>query len=360
VAVNRSVISTVRPEYGEWARTAFRESGHTGANRALTDIMIAMTTSGYLVRLPAVALVAVLAGAGLTGCKVSYDATADSSASASKGVQSKPPAAPKAKKPAGNEPAAKAPTGSALAALKTIPQKGRAPSTGYSRAQFGTAWTDTDHNGCDQRNDVLRRDLSAQTLKPKTRGCVVLTGTLIDPYTGATIAFQKPKASAVQIDHLVALQNAWVTGAFAWSKEKRTALATDPLNLLAVDGPTNSSKGAGDAATWLPPRKPFRCAYVARQVAVKVKYGAWMTPAEHKAVEKVLAGCPEQKLPQVKPIPAGESSPAGAKPGTKAGAEVNAGSYCPSAGAKGVSEAGTAMVCSAKSGDRPRWRSATS
>jgi hypothetical protein len=323
--------------------------------------MIAMNTSGFLVRLPAVALVTVLTGAGLAGCKVSYDATPDASASAAKTVSSKSPAKPP--KPAKPEPAAKAPTGSALAALKTIPQKGRAPTTGYSREQFGTAWTDTDHNGCDQRNDVLRRDLTAETLKPKTRGCVVLTGNLVDPYTGATIEFRKPKASAVQIDHLVALQNAWVTGAFAWSKQKRTALATDPLNLLAVDGPTNSSKGAGDAATWLPPRKPFRCTYVARQVAVKVKYGAWMTPGEHKAVANVLAGCPDQKLPEVKPIPPGESSPAGSKVGSKAGgssgAEASAGAYCAPAGTKGVTDAGTAMVCSATSGDRPRWRSAT-
>jgi uncharacterized protein DUF1524 len=323
--------------------------------------MIAMITSVFTVRLPAVVLVAVLAGAGLSGCKVSYDATPDPSASASKAVLSKASAKPR--RPAGPEPALKAPTGSALAALKTIPQKGRAPSTGYSRAEFGAAWTDTDQNGCDQRNDVLRRDLTAQTLKPRTRGCIVLTGTLVDPYTGATIAFRKPEASAVQIDHLVALQNAWVTGAFAWSKQRRTALATDPLNLLAVDGPTNSSKGAGDAATWLPPRKPFRCAYVARQIAVKVKYGAWMTQAEHKAVEKVLAGCPEQKLPQAKPVPRGEESPTGSGTGSgtgsAAGATADAGAYCAPAGAKGVTDAGTRMVCSAKSGDRPRWRSAT-
>lgn len=244
-------------------------------------------------------LSAALATLALTGCEATLDATSDSTNDAS----------PEAVQTAGQ--AVKGPAGSALAALAKIPIKGRAASTGYSRDEFGTAWKDTDHNGCDQRNDVLRRDLTAETFRPKTHGCVVITGTLVDPYTGKTIAFRKQNASAVQIDHLVALQNAWVTGAFQWTEEKRTALATDPLNLLAVDGPTNSAKGAGDAATWLPPRKAFRCSYVARQVAVKVKYGAWMTAAEHKAIEGILAGCPKQKLPTVRTVPLGDDAAAG-------------------------------------------------
>jgi hypothetical protein len=166
---------------------------------------------------------------------------------------------------------------------------------------FGPAWKDTDHNGCDQRDDVLRRDLSNPTFRPGTHGCVVLSGTLVDRYTGVTIEFRKQSASAVQIDHVVPLQNAWVTGAFRWSTAKRTALATDPLNLLAVGGAVNESKGSGDAATWLP-RKPYRCAYVARQIAVKQKYGAWMTPAEHRAAEQILSTCPAQKLPAEQPF----------------------------------------------------------
>jgi len=258
------------------------------------------------------------------------------------------------------------PSGSAVAALKDIPVKGRAPVTGYSRARFGPAWADTDHNGCDQRNDILRRDLQNETLKPKTHGCIVLSGTLVDHYTGKTIAFARSSAAAVQIDHVVALENAWVTGAFAWSATKREALATDPLNLLAADGPSNESKGSGDAATWLP-RPAYRCDYVARQVAVKTKYGAWMTSAEHKAIAAILATCPKEKLPQVRTIPLGDSSGAGgsaAAPTTGAAGsrsparEVTAGAFCAPEGATGVSKAGTAMVCSAKAGARARWRSA--
>jgi hypothetical protein len=317
--------------------------------------MITETGSRRLERRSARVSAALLAGLltmGLAGCKVQYDATSDATDTSAKPVASAKPG--KATTPAK---AVKAPTGSALAVLKTIPVKGRAPTTGYSRDEFGPAWTDTDHNGCDQRNDVLRRDLTAETFKPKTHGCIVITGTLADPYTGKTIAFRKQTASEVQIDHLVALQNAWVTGAAKWTPAKRMALATDPLNLLAVDGPTNASKGAGDAATWLPPRKVFRCAYVARQVAVKAKYGAWMTAAEHKATEKVLAGCPDQKLPQVKAIPLGDDSTASSGAGgAGAGTEASAGAYCSPPGAKGVSEAGTRMVCSSKNGDPARWR----
>jgi hypothetical protein len=273
------------------------------------------------------------------------------------------------------------PSGSALKMLATIRIKGRAPATGYSREQFGTAWKDTDHNGCDQRNDILRRDLTRETLKPGTHGCVVLSGVLVDHYTGTTIAFSKSSAAAVQIDHVVALENAWVTGAYAWTATKRTALATDPLNLLAVDGPTNESKGSGDAATWLP-RKAYRCDYVARQVAVKAKYGAWMTAAEHTTIQQILTSCPGEKLPQEQAIPLGSgaaapgsasSGPAapttagspgpsaptktgssGPSGGTKTG--VSPGAFCSPVGATGTTASGTPMVCSAKDGDRARWR----
>jgi Protein of unknown function (DUF1524)/Excalibur calcium-binding domain len=189
--------------------------------------------------------------------------------------------------------------GTALAALAGIRVAGRAPKTGYDRANFGQAWADVDRNGCDTRNDVLRRDLKAYTLKAGTNGCLVLKGTLHDPYTGRSIAFVRGQSTSieVQIDHVVALSDAWQKGAQSWSKAKRTAFANDSLNLLAVDGPTNGSKGDGDAATWLPPVKSNRCAYVARQEAVKLKYGLWMTNAERTAVARILSTCPSQKLP---------------------------------------------------------------
>ena len=238
------------------------------------------------------ALLALLAAMlALTGCTVSGTAQPSAAGSSSAGPASEP----------GSKPAS-GPVGSALKTLDKIPVKGRAPATGYSRVKFGTAWKDTDRNGCDQRNDILRRDLTNETFRAGTHGCVVISGTLADKYTGKTISFRKSSASAVQIDHVVALETAWVTGAYRWTLEKRTALATDPLNLLAVDGSSNESKGSGDAATWLP-RKAYRCAYVARQVAVKAKYGAWMTPAEHRAIAGVLSTCPDQKLPQAQALP---------------------------------------------------------
>ena len=187
--------------------------------------------------------------------------------------------------------------GPALAVLEGLAVKGRAPKTGYSRSQFGPAWADVDRNGCDTRNDVLRRDLVTYVLKPGTRGCVVLRGRLHDPYTGKQIAFVRgPRSDVVQIDHVVALSDAWQTGAQGWKPATRAAFANDPLELLAVDGPTNERKGNGDAATWLPPRKTYRCAYVARQVAVKAKYGLWVTPAERTAIATVLRTCPNQSL----------------------------------------------------------------
>jgi len=182
-----------------------------------------------------------------------------------------------------------------LDALEKLPVKGRAPKTGYSRNQFGSQWTDIDRNGCDTRNDILKRDLSAVVFKEKTRNCVVETGVLNDPYSGQTISFQRgEKTSAlIQIDHVVALSNAWQTGIFQSTVKVRTNFANDPLNLMAVKGSLNSQKGDGDAATWLPPNKAFRCAYVSRQIQVKVKYGLWVTKSEKEAMLRVLQspGC---------------------------------------------------------------------
>ena len=202
---------------------------------------------------------------------------------------------------------AKARPGTALAALGLLAVKGRAPTTGYRREMFGQAWADVDRNGCDTRNDVLRRDLTQTLLRADTRGCLVLSGQLADPYTARPISFTRGEAtsSAVQVDHVVALSDAWQKGAQPWNLEQRTAFANDPLNLLAIDGPSNASKAAGDAATWLPPSKPYRCSYVARQVAVKVKYEVWVTAAEREAIARILGTCLEQTLPTSSPIPLG-------------------------------------------------------
>ncbi len=189
--------------------------------------------------------------------------------------------------------------GLAISVLETLSVKGRAPKTGYSRAQFGPAWADVDRNGCDTRNDILKRDLTSIVFRAKTRDCVVESGTLIDRYSGETINFVRGNISSmeVQIDHVVALSNAWQTGAFKLSAEQRRVFANDPLNLFAVKGRLNSQKGDGDAATWLPPLKSFRCAYVAQQIAVKAKYSLWVVVPEKSAMVAILAKCPTQKLP---------------------------------------------------------------
>ncbi|MFF9785684.1 HNH endonuclease family protein [Streptomyces nigrescens] len=175
--------------------------------------------------------------------------------------------------------------------------------TGYDRVgKFGPAWSDTTSapgsgNHCDTRNDVLRRDLKNITFTGAS-SCVVATGVLDDPYTGARITFVRGRHSAkVQIDHAVALGASWRSGAAQLTQEQREALGNDPLNLVAVDGTANAAKSDRDADTWLPPDAQFRCSYVARQIAVKAKYRLWVTPSEKAVMNRVLANCPSQPLP---------------------------------------------------------------
>lgn len=187
---------------------------------------------------------------------------------------------------------------SALEAVDLLETKGRAPMTGYDRDLFAYRAVDLDRNGCDVRNDILRRDLLDVEIRRGTHGCVVESGTLIDPYSGDEITFKRGWGTSgeVQIDHIVALADAWQKGAQAWSEGKLHAFGNDPLNLIATSGPLNQAKGAGDAATWLPPRKGFRCEYVARQVSVKVAYGLWVTSAEKSAIVRILEECPPMPL----------------------------------------------------------------
>ncbi len=187
--------------------------------------------------------------------------------------------------------------------LARLPVKGRAAKTGYSREQFGGGWGDLE--GCDLRNVILARDLTEVELhqlspgEPAAKACQVISGVLTDPYTGATIHFSRGEnSSAVQIDHVVALSNAWQTGAQGLSAAERKALANDPLNLIASDGPANQQKSDADAASWLPPNKAFRCIYVARQIAVKSRYQLWVTEPEAVAMTEVLESCPDERIPE--------------------------------------------------------------
>ncbi len=182
----------------------------------------------------------------------------------------------------------------AARALSSLEIKGRAAKTGYSRDQFGGDWLKK--LGCDMRNIILNRDLENVIIDDQ---CNVKSGILFDPYTGKQILFFRGSSTSgdIQIDHVVALSDAWQKGAQDMSYKERVDFANDPLELLAVDGQANQQKSDGDAATWLPSNKSFRCQYVARQIAIKQKYNLWVTQAEYDAIKKVLNSCPEQALP---------------------------------------------------------------
>lgn len=185
----------------------------------------------------------------------------------------------------------------ASVALDSLAVKGRASKTGYDRDGLFGKWADPDGNGCDARNEVLARDLKSEVLDSDR--CTVLTGEFTDPYSGTTLTFVRGQGTSnlVPIDHIVAVSDAWQKGAFKWDANKRIKFYNDPLNLQATLMKLNSQKGDGDAATWLPPLKSYRCTYVARQIAVKVKYSIWVTKAEKAAMRSILANCPDQRLP---------------------------------------------------------------
>ena len=308
-----------------------------GLLAVLWGLALLMRGTGRRGRRSAIAVLAV-GGAGMMLGGTAFAAPSVPAVDGSAGAAAMSIAAAPTPKPS-------APSASASAALDALAVKGRAPMTGYQRvAKFGKPWVDVDRNGCDTRDDVLRRDL---TRVSGTR-CTVRSGVLHDPYTGTTIRFVRGErtSEAVQIDHVVPLADAWRTGAQQLTKTERTALANDPVNLFAVDGPTNTRKSDGDAATWLPPVKSFRCTYVAHQIAVKRSYHLWVTKAEKAAMQRVLARCPGQRLP------------AATRP-AKAAAVVHPGSLCSPAGATGATAAGTAMVCRTTATDaRARWRHA--
>ena len=178
----------------------------------------------------------------------------------------------------------------ALELLDKLEVKGRAPKTGYSRSLFSSAWQTL--GGCSVRNIILKRDLTEVVVDDN---CRVVSGQLHDQYTGQDIAFRYGATTSqeVQIDHIVAVSDAWQKGAQSWSGDKRYQFYNDPINLVAVGREVNQAKVDQDAASWLPPNKAFRCTYVSRQIEVKSKYGLWVTAAEKSAMQRVLQRCPE-------------------------------------------------------------------
>lgn len=179
--------------------------------------------------------------------------------------------------------------------IEKVATKGRGPKTGYERDKFGYAWMDTAdgvplaRNGCDTRNDLLKRD--GQDVRFRAGSdCVVVSMNLYDPYTGKDIAWKKTKAAVVQIDHVVPLSYAWQMGAAHWDKQKRQRLANDVLNLLPVSGSTNSAKGDSGPASWLPPSKTIRCSYSVRFAQVAEKYGLPVTVADKSMMLRQCGG----------------------------------------------------------------------
>lgn len=202
------------------------------------------------------------------------------------------------------------------ASLAALPVRVRATGDGYDRKLFGWRSLDFDRNGCDQRNDILRRDLHNVKIKAGTNGCKVMSGSLHDPYDGKTVT---EPIVGIEIDHVVALYDGYLKGAKTWDARKRQEFANDPLNLLATQRYLNRAKGASDASAWLPPNQAFRCAYVGRQIEVKKKYGLWVTAPERDAMSRVLEGCGIPALmrpvapPKTRPDPA-PPKPAPPKP----------------------------------------------
>ena len=181
----------------------------------------------------------------------------------------------------------------AIEVLETLEVKGRAPKTGYSREEFYKTWPTVE--GCSLRQRIIKREFGGTAVLDE---CNVVAGEFDEPYTGEHLKFNSKEeiSKGIQIDHVVALSDAWQKGAQYMSKETRYEMATDPLNLLAVDAKANQGKSDGDAATWLPKNKKFRCQYVARQVSVKRKYALWVTEAEKTAIREVLVTCPNQTV----------------------------------------------------------------
>lgn len=200
-----------------------------------------------------------------------------------------PAPSPSAATPAPAPPAA---TGSARALVDTLRVRPDAAAVGgYDPDAFG--WrTDTDRNGCDSRNDVLRRDLEAVQIKPGTHGCKVVSGVLTSPYSGARIEFVAGSSSGVDIDHIVAREDAWQSGASTWDESELVAFGNDPLNLLAVEASLNRSHGSRTADEWVPDGPGAACSYVSRQVAVKARYHLTVTAAEKETFVRILDSCP--------------------------------------------------------------------
>lgn len=176
---------------------------------------------------------------------------------------------------------------------------------GYDRERYFGGWASNGCGSATTRDTILARDLKGAVENPR---CQVTSGTLTDPYTGRTIQFRRGRntSSAVQIDHVVALLDAWESGARDWDQTKRVQYANSTDVLLASDGPANMAKGSGLDVNgtalyrsqnsgapdiWMPDNKAYRCDYMAKRATIKSKWGLTMTPREKQQTVSVLSQC---------------------------------------------------------------------
>ena len=163
---------------------------------------------------------------------------------------------------------------------------------------FGPAWSDDHdgpggHDGCDSRNSVLARQLREVRFRPGTHDCVVVAGSLADPYTGHRIGFDRSRAREVQIDHVYPLAAAWDMGADGWPIATRMRFANDiEFNLLAVDGTSNMDKGDRTPSGWLPPARAYRCFYAGKYLTTAVRYELPISAGDRSALAHVARSCP--------------------------------------------------------------------
>jgi hypothetical protein len=268
------------------------------------------------------------------------------------------------------------PTGDAelLAALRLAPEND--PGT-YDRDLFDYPGGGLDPRGCSTRERVLERDsLIPVTVSP---GCLIAAGRWIDSYTGTT--YENP--ADVSIDHVVALKEAYASGASSWSPATMVAFANDIDRreaLRVIGGSGNASKGEKDPAEWMPPLAPAAPEYARAWLTVKVAYGLAADPAEVDAlraalitqapVQPVLAppvvqttpaptAPPTTPPPPTTKAPATTRAPASTATTSSAVRVVTAGAFCSPGGATGVTSTGKPMVCTTTAQDsRNRWRAA--
>ena len=181
-----------------------------------------------------------------------------------------------------------------LGLLVTAPED----RSGYDRDLF-RHWIDADGDGCDTRREVL---IDEAVVAPTVGGgCSLTGGQWLSAYDGLILT----DASQLQIDHVVALAEAWDSGASAWTPDRRMRFANDldvPWALIAVSGASNQSKSDHDPAEWLPPNPGDLCPFVSAWIAIKVRWQLSVDQLERDALTGLVGDCPGVQMPY-EPIP---------------------------------------------------------